>query len=847
MLWEREAALAELDGLRRAGGRIALVAGEAGIGKSSLVRAFAGAQPDRVWWGACDPLVTPRALGPLHDIGRVAGGALAAALAVQEPPARLFAALLDALERSRRAPVLVVEDLHWADAATLDVLVLLARRIDRLGALLVLTYRDDEAAGHPLTAALAAFPRDVVRRVALPRLSQACVAEQAARSGRDPAAVYALTGGNPLLVTEVLSSGDPAGGAVAGLILTRLARLEPPARDLAELAAVLQRLDVPGDGPEPALVDRCVAGGVLVAVDGGVGYKHELLRRSVEDALPPGRRRALHRRAMRRLAEAGGADPARLAHHAALSGDKTMLLRYSGMAAEAAAAQGAHREAAAHYRAILSAQAHTGAAYADLLEAFAFQAYLAGIATDALDARRRAAAERRRLGDPEREGANERWISRLAWWNGDAAQARAAAERAVDILREAPPGRELAMAHSNRAQLHMLAFEVDAAIDWGTRAAALAERLGDVETAVHAATNVETARHQRGDPADAGAAEELRRLHERAAAAGLVDHAARALVNRAAVAMWIGDDLAWTAEALEAALRYATGSDLEGYVQYLLGVRACVRVERCDWEGALCDADESLSYATHIGVAPLPAYVARGRVQSGRGDPAAEATLDRALELALGTGEVQRIGPVAIARAEHFLFNGAPERAAEEARRGLGLAVSVGHSRYTREIAYRLWLATGEPLPPGGGPFADLVAGKWAAAAEAWHRGGRPLMRVHALAAGDAAAAGEALATLESLGARSAAQWLRARLRQRGVTGVPRGPRASTAANAAGLTGRQGEVLRLLAEGLSNADIAARLTLSEKTVQHHVSAILAKLSVPSRAQAAAAARRLGLD
>ncbi|GAA2375872.1 ATP-binding protein [Dactylosporangium salmoneum] len=841
-LWERAEALAELDELSRAGGRVVLVAGEAGIGKTSLIRAFAAKHP--TWLGVCDPLVTPRALGPLHDIGRQAGGALASTLGAQEPPGRVFAALLDALAKPR-PPIVVVEDLHWADAASLDLLVLLARRIDRLRALLVLTYRDDEAPDHPLHAALAAFPRDVVRRVSLPRLSRDCVAEQAAGRDIDPATVYALTGGNPLLVTEMLGSADPTAGAVGDLILARLRRLPPEARDLAELAAVLQRLDVSGDGPEAALVDRCVAEGVLVAVEGGVGFRHELLRRSVEDALPPGRRRALHLRAVRRLARVEGVDPARLAHHAGLSEDPKSLRLYGGKAAETAAAQGAHREAAAHYRALLAVGGIAGRPFAESLEVFAFQAYLAGQFGEAMAARRRAVAERRGRGEPERVGENERWISRLAWWMGDPAQARLAAEAAVSTLEAAAPGRELAMAYSNRAQLHMLAHELGPAIDLGTRAADLAERVGDPETAVNAGINVATARLLREGPDDGDAPAELVRRHRRAAALGFPDDAARALVNRATSLMWLGDDMPATAAAIEDALAYAAPRDLDGYVQYLLGVRGCVRAERGDWDGALRDAAEALAYPNPDGVAVVPAYLARGRVLSGRGDPGAEGALDRALELALGIAELQRVGAVTIVRAEHFLINGAPDRAADEARRGLALAVSRKHPRYTSEIGLRLWLATGEPVPVVGA-FADLVQGDWRSAAQMWGRAGRTMTRVHALAAGDAAAAGEALATLDAAGARRGAEWLRGRLRQRGVTGVPRGPRPATAANAAGLTGRQAEVLRLVAEGRSNAEIAARLALSEKTVQHHVSAVLAKLEVTTRTQAAVAARRLGL-
>lgn len=184
-LWERSATLDLLDDLLREstrGGRVAVVAGEAGIGKSVLVTEFARRCGARVLWGGCDRLVTPRALGPLHDIGRQAGGVLADRLGAGAAQEEIFAAFLEELSgpRQRSRPVVVVEDVHWADEATLDWLVWLGRRIGRLPALLVVTYRDDEVgAEHPLRGALAALPSALVRRVRLQPLSRACVTEQA--------------------------------------------------------------------------------------------------------------------------------------------------------------------------------------------------------------------------------------------------------------------------------------------------------------------------------------------------------------------------------------------------------------------------------------------------------------------------------------------------------------------------------------------------------------------------------------------------------------------------------------------------------------------------------------------
>jgi DNA-binding NarL/FixJ family response regulator len=135
------------------------------------------------------------------------------------------------------------------------------------------------------------------------------------------------------------------------------------------------------------------------------------------------------------------------------------------------------------------------------------------------------------------------------------------------------------------------------------------------------------------------------------------------------------------------------------------------------------------------------------------------------------------------------------------------------------------------------------MSGDWRAAAAAWERLRCPYETARALAGGDQAAQREALRRFEQLGAAPAAEALRRRLRHAGATGIPRGPRPATRDNPYGLTNRQLDVLRLLAEGLTNAQIAARLTLSPKTVDHHVSAVLAKLDVATREEAAERVRR----
>ncbi|WP_433221417.1 ATP-binding protein [Microtetraspora malaysiensis] len=370
-LWERSGTLDLLGDLLREsarGGRVAVVAGEAGIGKSVLVTEFVRRCGLAAWvlWGGCDRLITPRALGPLHDIGRQTRGVLAERLNTAVAQEELFTAFLDEISGplQRPRPVVVVEDVHWADEATLDWLIWSGRRIGRMPVLFVVTYRDDEVgAEHPLRGALATLPGAITRRVSLSPLSRECVADQAYRAGRDPELVYRLSGGNPLLVTELLKAeGRAVPATVQDLVLDRLRLLPRPARELAHLVSVIPtRADDAIVAGAPDLVDMCVDAGVLVPSGDGVSYRHELLRSAVEDALSPARRVALHRRVLGVLAGVPGVDPGRLVHHATQAGDASAVLRYGQVAGAGAARQGAHREATAHYR--------SAAGYADRLPA----------------------------------------------------------------------------------------------------------------------------------------------------------------------------------------------------------------------------------------------------------------------------------------------------------------------------------------------------------------------------------------------------------------------------------------------------------------------------------------------
>ena len=851
-LWERTEAFDLLDALLHAGtesGRVALVAAEAGMGKSSLVADFTRrrGQRARVLWGACDQLVTPRALGPLHDIARTIRGPLAAGLLTGASREEVFAAFLD--EVAGPGPVLVVvEDVHWADEATLDWLTQLGRHIAGLPVLLVVTFRDDEVGpDHPLRRTLAALPARAVTRIPLAPLSEDCVLEQARRAGRTPEIVYRLAGGNPLLVTELLKADDSAvPGAVQDLVLNRLRALPADARDLAQLVAVVPtRADALLVADELDAVDTCLAAGVLVAAGDGVAFRHELLRTAVEESLSPMRRMMLHRRVLERLAGAPDVDPGRLVHHARSAGDDDAVLRYGRVAGAAAARTGAHREAAAHYRAAAAvAERLVESERAELLESYATEALLAGLHQEGLEAAQTALTLREQRDEPDEISEDLRLVSRLAWWTGDARQSHDAATRAVAVLEAGPPGRQLALAYGNLAHRFVHTYEFDEAVAWGERSLALAERLDDDEIAIHAATIVNAARLCQEAP---GAAEALEQLHQHAIANGLFDHAHRALGNLASI---MSDDLARydaAAPLIDRALAFAEQHDLDAGLAWLLGQRAKLRLERGDWNGALADADTALARSGPRGANAVMSLTVRGRVQAARGAPDALAGLDEAARQADRVGDAQWVVPVADARSEYFLWADDTERAQEEARRGIAIAGGEhGLPFVVGRLAYRLWKAGGTDELPAtiAEPYRLMIDGAWSEAAAEWARRGGRYLRAEALAAGDEDAANEALRILDDLGANRSGDHLRRQLRRRGFARVPRGPRPTTASHIAGLTVRQAEILAMVGEGLSNGEIAARLVVSVRTVDHHVSAVLAKLGVTNRREAAAIGRQL---
>ncbi len=817
-LLEREQFLddlvAILNGAAAGDGRVVLVSGEAGIGKTSLVESFAERRraTARVLWGACDALFTPRPLGPLHDIAHQTQGQLSALLEEEAPRSGIFFSLLDELQSQPKPAIVVIEDVHWADEATLDLLKFLGRRIHRTAAMLIITYRDDEVgASHPLRFILGDLPHRAVNRLRLLPLSEAAVEELARRAGQRADRLYAVTGGNPFFVTEVLASpGQGVPVTIRDAVLARAARLSPTARAVLELVSIIPAraerwlLDEI-ISPAPAAIDECVSTGVLRLETETLAFRHELARIAVEDALPALRRQALHARVLEAIAGCNGApvQVARLVHHAAQAGDAAAVLQFAPMAAKQAAALSAHREAATHY--------HTALRYADklpaeerarLFEGRSYECFLTGQIVEAIEGRR-AALEIWRQSDRRRElGDSLRWMSRLNWFSGRKDEADRYATEAVAALEDLPPGPELAMAYSNCSQLHMLACESGQAVFWGLRAIELAEKIGAVETLSHALTNIGSAQLLCGAEEGRAKLEESLRL---ALAHDLQEHVARAFTNLASFLIR-GRNYQPGMRYLNEGIAYTTEHDLNSWRLHMTAWQARVHFEQGDWAGAAEEASWVLGHYRVSAITKAPALTSLGHLRVRRGDPGAATLLDEALALATQMKELQRHAPVAAARAEAAWWKGNPEQTLAEARLGFELASHKGDAWVTGELGFWMWRAGAFSESPKemAKPYALQIAGDWRAAAEMWEQIGCPYEQAMALADGDESAQLAALGIFEQLGANPAAESLRQKLRAAGVRGIPRGPRPSTRNNPAGLTGRHMEVLALLAQGLSN-------------------------------------------
>ncbi len=850
-LLERQGELDTLEAaLREAAtgrGSVAIVTGEPGIGKTALASRFAGqaATRARVLWGICDDLATPRPLGALRDIAAGLNGPLADALDAGGPPEAVHRLLLDELALPHEPTIVVLEDVHWADRATLDAIVTVGRRLGSLPVLLLLTLRKGELdPGHPLHQAIDALQATTSTHLELAPLSPEAVAELAGGASPD---IHAVTGGNPFFVTEVLAHGSTTPStSLANVVLGRLSRLPEPTRATLELVAVVPSrvgvavLDLAAPGWEADL--EAAERRDLVRSDAEhVRFRHELSREAARASLPPGRRRRLHRRILDALLTLD-ADPAEIVHHAAQAGEPELVAAHAPAAARAAAAVAANREALAHYQRALDLTEHLDAAeHARLCEEAAHTAYLVGdldAAIAAVDAAIDLAAGR---GEEVDAGRCRSLRARLQMFRGDGEAARRDAAAAVAGLERAGEPADLATARLQVAELAMLASDTTEAVRASEAAVAAA---GDDEAVrIRALVTIGAARLQRDPRDDEG-------LHEALRAAELAGARYDAVLAHTALGyyhlQWVRPDLAL--EALERGRAVAREHEVDGFACYLDAALGWLRLR----EGAVGEAAALASGALEGGragptVSGLLARTVLTELAVRRGDDDAEARLASLAAEADRTGELQRIAPVLELEVEQALCGGGPP----PLRRLAGLGGLVGAEPLARGYAaarVAAWSAVcGQAVTvagPAPRPHAALLDGDLRGAADAFGAVGWRHDRALVLSLlGEQEALAEALSIARELGATPLERRVAHRLRSLGLS-VPRGAHASTRANPGGLTDRQLEVLDLLSEGRRNAEIAGALHISTRTVEHHVSTVLDRLGASSRAEAVARWARL---
>jgi DNA-binding CsgD family transcriptional regulator/tetratricopeptide (TPR) repeat protein len=834
-------------------GSAVLVLGEAGIGKSSLVHAFlaAAAGQARVLAGACEDLLTPRALGPLRDAARSApDGPLAAALSPRADPDLVFAAVCDELASPPSPAVLVIEDAHWADSATLDVLRYLGNRVQNLPAVLLVTYRDDALArDHPLRGVLGALGSTAATRLRLTRLTSEAVRAMAASTNVDPTELFRLTGGNPFFVSEVLANPSAVvPPTVVDAVLARVGALSPPAQ------TALDRLAVVPSGAEVGLLRDLVEdlapvaeaerAGVVEVRDDVVAFRHELARRAVAESLPASLRLELNADVLRALRTRSDFDPFRVLHHAVEAGDDDAVITHGPAAAREATRVGAHRQAAACYAQVL-ARGHqlTTARRAALGEAYAWALSNSNQLHSAAAAAATAAELWQQDGDDRRLIRALVTLSRQQWLTERTAAARASAERALELASPLGDSYQNALATLNLGGLLVLIDREEDGLPYLNDALDIAERSGAASVAALCQNYRGSALLQLGD---LSGCEDLLRSMARATELGNQEYVMRAYYNLIE-GLWRLGKYREALGYIGQAENFGRDRDFRAH-GYMFAARRCrLALMRGQWTEAEAGLRELLDGHDDPGMLGRETIPILARVLVRQGSADAPEWLALAARYAARADVLEWLVPTGLAHIEHAWLTGDhgqagpyPKLLLERTDRP-GTCVQRGELLvYLRRLGY-----PAEPFPGCPEPYASALRGDWRPAADAWLSEGDPYERAVELAeSGQVEPTLEALAVLDGLGATPAVAIVRSRLRRLGVARLPRRPQPGTLTNPAGLTDRQLEILGLVATGLSNTEIAHRLVVSPRTVDHHVSAILQKLGVPTRRDAAARAAEL---
>lgn len=827
------------------------LAGDAGTGKSSTVlAALHDAAGLRVLRGQCDPLGTPRPLGPLREVGLAAleGVASAEAYQLSETAEAVLREL--ALEPT----VLVIEDLHWADAASTDVLRYVVRRVETVPLAVLLTYRDVEIGPrHPARQLLGDFASlDGLCTLSLRPLSVAGVEAVVDGTGLDAARVHELTGGNPFYVSQVALEPDrPLPTTVRDTVLARTADIEAADLEVLQMVACspdgLDDRVLPIVGVDLDILHRLDRTTLLVRTATGIAFRHELARQAVETTIPLGGSPRLHERLLTALEQVAVRDPATMTHHAIAARDTARTLTYSRSAAAEALATASHVEAASFLEVALE-HLPTSAApeeRASLLIQLTLQLYLTARLREAFETARASIPLWSQAGRMDGVAEAHAALAVLEYQSAHRDSSDRHSEQACALAIESNVPATIALVHRDAGQIALVGSKLDHARACGAITMSAGREAG-VRELVIAGEML-----QASVDAFLGDERAHRRVHELVTTArqnGWDELAWRGYVT-IVVALMEQGRLREALDAIEETIAHVTDRDLSTQRLWHVSLRSVVHAWSGRWSAAREDAESVIATGALDG-SQWP-HLALAVVSTRTGGDDAGAHLDRAWTVACGIDDPMRYLPVLRAMAEQSWLTGVIDpRITGFAVPRLHDLASTGDTRWG--IGHLLvWMRRlGIDVDVPGDvpePFASHLAGRHAEAAAWCRRVGSPFSEAMALAdSPDPDDRVRAVTGLDRLGATGSADRLRRELRADGVLFVPKRPNGASRANPGGLTNRQLEVARLLARGMTNAEIADLVFISPKTAEHHVSAVLGKLGLPNRRAVVRAASELGL-
>ena len=820
-------------------GSLVVIRGEAGIGKTTLVQAATAsvASDLRVIWSWCEPLTASAPLLPLDDLAEALG--ITPSGRDQHDRHDRFRTVLDAI--TSEPTVAVIEDIQWADDATLDLILYLGRRLPRRAACLVLTHRDDDPTANPRVGEVLTHLASTSHTFVVPPLDLDEISSIVEEVSIDPATALHITGGNAFFASELAKSGGRTPLSVREAVASRLSVLPAQARSALELLSVMPdggsvdlicaAAQVDTDALEPAERAR------LIDTDGSqVTFRHDLARDAIASGLPGSRRRRLHEALLAAYLDRPNTPEAVLAFHADGAGDHSRAVQHGVRAAEVSTRDQAHAQAVVQLeRAAGHAGDVTPIDAADVYGRLGHALARVGRTEPAIDAARESRDRWHQAGDLSGEAQQVAHLSRLHWIRGEVSTSHDLEREALRFAAQAPGSAGHLEAVTNSAISRMLDRNLAAAMAAADEAIALARREGDTVNEGRALNALGSAAILSGD-LDRGRSS-LREAVALGQRSGDEQLTSVALVNLGSASGEMRHYAVARDDLIEC-VEWCSDRDLDATERYAVTWLARIDFETGRWEQAESVAAllDDPSPVVRIGASTVIA-----RVAVRRNNPEATDLLARARAEADPTHSLQRLWPVVAGECE------ARWRAQGDAPAGLEQlfddAVGAEHPWAVGELGW--WLvrfdlirASDDRLRIAAAPFAAAIRGDFANAAESWGSLGCPYEQ--ALANGETREhdrLADGIRELDRLGARSDADVLAARLRSLG--GRTRRARRATASLPAGLTAREMEVLEVLRSGATDAEIATQLHISTKTAGHHVSSILGKLGVDSRREAAA--------